>query len=254
MSAAGRQSFSKNIFPGDDSIAGSAPNQLAAPRVVGLRPKQHVFSALPLACRGFLTAVFIDVFLMASYSTILLATGISSSAFYFAALILSTCVTLVYFSISAIRSENTVELLAAIGISSCVNATVIYFRANENAFSAVKRRDVGTTSMSTMLPPELLNAGILTCTALLQLALMWCGYLSYQDFGWRIFKLFGIDFNMRQVYERFLWFMAMLKVCTERSGTCDRAIFIPFAFPSSFPQHKLSADAFIAVYSHSSTP
>ena len=109
MSAAGRQSFSKNIFPGDDSIAGSAPNQLAAPRVVGLRPKQHVFSALPLACRGFLTAVFIDVFLMASYSTILLATGISSSAFYFAALILSTCVTLVYFSISAIRSPGWIS-------------------------------------------------------------------------------------------------------------------------------------------------
>ena len=25
------------------------------------------------------------------------------------------------------------------------------------------------------------------------------GYLSYRDFGWRIFKIFGVDFNMRQV-------------------------------------------------------
>ena len=58
----------------------------------------------------------------------------------------------------------------------------------------------------------MLNAGILACTALVQLALMVFGYLSYHDFGWRIFKLFGIDFNMRQVYERFLWFMAMLKL------------------------------------------
>ena len=187
------------------------------PKFVGLQPNGPLsfFRSLPRACIGFLFAVFCDVFVMGAYGAVLLMTGIGVASLYFASLILAGCLTLVSFSISALRSENTVELLAAIAIASCVNATVFYFRVNENAFAAVQRR--GTTlagTTSAILPPAMLNAGILSWTALVQIALMGFGYLSYRDFGWRIFKLFGIDFNMRQVYEQYLWFMAILKLDT----------------------------------------
>ena len=184
--------------------------------VVGLRPKGPLwfFRSLPRTCIGFLFAVLCDVFVMVAYGSVLIATGLGSSSFYFASLILAATATLVYFSISAIRSENTVELLAAVAISSCVNATVVYFRVNENAFTPVQRRGSNVFSSIDILPPEVLDAGILAWTAFVQIALVSFGYLSYHDFGWRIFKLFGIDFNMRQVYERFLWFMAMLKLDT----------------------------------------
>ena len=69
-------------------------------------------------------------------------------------------------------------------------------------------------SYSSTLPPHLLDAGVMTWQGGVQLALMVFGYLSYMDFGWRIFKIFGIDLAMRQVYERFLWFEAVLKLDT----------------------------------------
>ena len=52
---------------------------------------------------------------------------------------------------------------------------------------------------SPCLVPLWLTIVLYAGTGLLQIASMWFGYLSYHDFGWRIFKLFGIDFNMRQV-------------------------------------------------------
>ena len=178
---------------------------------------------------------------MVSYGSVLIATGLGASAFYFAALIFAASVTLVYFSISSIRSENTVELLAAIAIATCVNATVFYFRANENAFAAVQRRSTNVFSSIGVLPPELLNAGIFGWAGLVQLALISFGYFSYRDFGWRIFKLFGIDFNMRQVYERILWFMAMLKLDTLMAGFNVAA---GFAF---FFQHLVNLRAVLSI-------
>lgn len=205
MSAAGRKSWTKS-FPGDESATTMPRSETrSTPAVVGLSPKGSLsfFRSLPRACIGFLFAVLCDVVVMVAYGSVLLATGLGASSFYFAALTIAAGLTLVYFSISAIRSENTVELLAAVGIATCVNATVIYFRSNENAFSAIQRRSTNLfSSTSSVLPPEILNAGILGFTGLVQLALMGFGYLSYNDFGWRIFKLFGIDFNMRQVNTR----------------------------------------------------
>ena len=210
MSAAGRHAWHTSY--GDES---TTAKQAVVPAVIGLKPKGafSFFRSLPRACIGFLIAVLADVIVMVGYGGVLLSTGIGVPSLYFACLVLAGSAVLVYFSISAIRSENTVELLAAIAIASCVNATVFYFRLNENAFAPVQRE--GSNIFSTnggFLPPATLNAGILSWTALVQIALMGFGYLSYNDFGWRIFKLFGIDFNMRQVYERFLWFQAMLKL------------------------------------------
>lgn len=136
MSSLGRHQFHKQHY---DDAAEAAEN---TPVFVGLRSQGSLafFRSLPHACLGFLFAVFCDVFVMVAYGSVLLVTGLGASSFYFASLILSASLTLVYFSISAIRSENTVELLAAVGIASCVNATVFYFRANENAFAAVQAR------------------------------------------------------------------------------------------------------------------
>ena len=140
MSSCGRRNFNK-AFPGDDGLAEAAKENPLA--VAGLRSQGRLsfFRSLPRACIGFLFAVFCDVFVMVAYGCVLLVTGLGASSFYFASLILSASAMLMYFSISAIRSENTVELLAAVGISSCVNATVFYFRANENAFAAVQARE-----------------------------------------------------------------------------------------------------------------
>ena len=198
-------------FPDSDAIELPEAPKL----VVGLRHKGSLCfcCSLPRACVCMLIAVLIDIFVMLGYTSVLLSTGTNTAAFYFAALIFSSACILMYFSISGIRSENTVELLATIGIGTCVNATVFYVRANDNAFSAVERTSLLTSGSSLFnVSPDLFNAGVISAFALLQLGLMWFGYLSHRDFGWRIFKLFGIDFNMRQVYERFLWFAAMLKL------------------------------------------
>jgi hypothetical protein len=148
--------------------------ELEVSSVVGLRPQGPLsfFRSLPRACIGFLFAVFCDVFVMVAYGSVLLVTGLGSSSSYFASLILSASATLVYFSISAIRSENTVELLAAIGISSCVNATVFYFRANENAFAAVQRRGSNVFSSIDILPPEVR-------THSLRLGMLWSHAVFY---------------------------------------------------------------------------
>ena len=153
MSAHGRRTWQK-AFPGDaderqpsaigdsahrgTSIGKDAPQRLA---VVGLKYNRFDFlRSLPRACLGFLFCVMADAVVMVGYAAVLLATGVNTSAFYFAAIILASAAMLVYFSVSAIRSENTIELLATVALGTCVSATIFYFRANDNAFSAVQRR------------------------------------------------------------------------------------------------------------------
>lgn len=222
MSAAGRRSWHIQDFPAEEPVRTSSQIMRSTAPVVGLRTRGSnaitrsaiftFFRSLPRACIGLIVAVSLDALVMVGYAIVLLTTGVNNSAFYFAACLLVSVIVLVYFTVSAIRSENTVELLAIIGIGTCVNATVFYFRANDNAFESIQRREEISTGAAGNLPPGLMNVGIISWFVCVQLALMGFGYLSYQDFGWRIFKLFGIDFNMRQVYERFLWFSAMLKL------------------------------------------
>ena len=240
MSSGGRRSWEKS-FPGSSELMpqqSAALQAAATPQVVGLRHKGPLLfcRSLPTPTICMLLAVWLDILVMVGYGSVLLSTGTNKAAFYFASLIFSAAVVLMYFSISAIRSENTVELLATIAIGTCVNAMVFYVRANDNALSAVQRTTVLTPGSSVFnVSPALFNAGVITAFALLQLALMWFGYLSYRDFGWRIFKLFGIDFNMRQVYERFLWFAAMLKL---DAFTAVLNVAAGFAF---FFQHLVGA-------------
>ena len=158
--------------------------------------------SLPHSALLFLVAVACNVLAMLAYAFVLLTTGINESAFYLASAMLLSAAMLSYFALSAIRTENAVELLAAVCIGTCVSVTIFYFRLNDNAFALVERRT--EISYSSTLPPAVLDAGVIVSWSLVQLALLVCGYLSYKDFGWRIFKIFGIDFNMRQVDERVL--------------------------------------------------
>ena len=156
---------------------------------------------------------------MVVYAAVLISTGANVSAFYFAAIILASAAMLVYYSVSMIRTENTIELLAAVALGTCVSASVFYFRANDNAFAAVKRRS--TVEIGISLPSEVIDVGVVVWQSLVQLALMGFGYVSHRDFGWRIFKLFGIDFHMRQV-----------RPLDHQSHACTGATLTSAPFPS----------------------
>ena len=171
--------------------------------------RESFVSSLPRSAVAFLVAVSANVVAMIGYAAVLISTGANASAYYLASVMLSSAFVLVYFSVSAIRSENTVELLAAICIGTCVTATIYYFRISDQAFSKVQRR--GELTYGSSVDPFVIDIGVIMWQAFVQLALMVFGYRTYCEFGWRIFKIFGIDINLRQIYERFLWFMAVLK-------------------------------------------
>ena len=75
-----------------------------------------------------------------------------------------------------------------------------------------------------------LTLGALATQGTIQIAFVVFGYLSYKDFGWRIFKLFGTDLGMRQVYETYLWFKALLKMDALLAGLNVAAGFAFFYF------------------------
>jgi hypothetical protein len=131
-------------------------------------------------------------------------TGSNTSAQYFASLILTAAAALAYFSISAILSENTIELVTAFAVGSTVTLTIFYVRLGVGSIQNVQR----TYEFDTDRHGGLINAASLSWQSCVQIALTIFGYQSYNDFGWRIFKLFGTDLAMRRVYERFLWFKA----------------------------------------------
>lgn len=166
---------------------------------------------LPRACIGFLVAVALDAIVMLGYATLLFATGANTSSYYFGVLILTAAAALVYFSISAIVTENTVELASAIAVGTTVTATVFYVRLGIGSIQSVERSHAFDTDG---VSSDLMNAVALLWQSCVQLALSLFGYQAYNDFGWRIFKLFGTDLQMRMIYERVLWFSAVLKLDT----------------------------------------
>ena len=117
-------------------------------------PWRVFLRSLPRSALFFLVAVSFNAAAMVGYALVLLTTGLNASAFYLAAVMLMSATLLGYFALSAIRSENTVELLAAVCIGTCVSATIFYFRINDNAFALVRRRT--EISYSSSLPPHLL--------------------------------------------------------------------------------------------------
>ena len=76
----------------------------------------------------------------------------------------------------------------------------------------------------------MLTLGALATQGTIQISFFVFGYLSYKDFGWRIFKLFGTDLGMRQVYETYLWFKALLKMDALLAGLNVAAGFAFFYF------------------------
>ncbi len=172
-------------------------------------PSQSFLRSLPRAMIGFLFAVMADCLVMIAYAILLLATGTNISSQYFAGVVITAAISLVYFAISAIRTENTIELVTAIAVGTSVTVTIYYVRLGFGSIQNVQR---SYTFGVEGVPQGTLNTLALTWQSGVQLALLLFGYLSYNDFGWRIFKLFGTDLQMRRLYERFLWFKAVLKL------------------------------------------
>eukprot|EP00966_Prymnesium_polylepis_P015096 348702-Prymnesium_polylepis.1 len=110
-------------------------------------------------------------------------------------------------------------------VGTSVTLTIFYVRLGFGSIQNVQRSyEFDTEGVSS----GTLNAMALTWQSGVQLALLFFGYLSYNDFGWRIFKLFGTDLQMRRLYERFLWFKARARAHTHaqplafRGPSCAR--------------------------------
>ena len=176
--------------------------------------KESIWRTLPRACFGLIAAVVLDVVAMLGYATLLLMDGASPSAFYFAAVVLTGAFILVFFTMSAVLSENTIELLATVCVGTCVTIMVFWLRLGGGNLDQVQRTTERGGMMDDLFPDPAQKQFVLTLGALatqgtIQIAFVVFGYLSYKDFGWRIFKLFGTDLGMRQVYETYLWFKAL---------------------------------------------
>ena len=197
--------------------------------------KESIWRTLPRACFGLIAAVVLDVVAMLGYATLLLMDGASPSAFYFAAVVLTGAFILVFFTMSAVLSENTIELLATVCVGTCVTIMVFWLRLGGGNLDQVQRTTERGGMMDDLFPDPAQKQFVLTLGALatqgtIQLAFVVFGYLSYKDFGWRIFKLFGTDLGMRQVYETYLWFKALLKMDALLAGLNVAAGFAFFYF------------------------
>ena len=197
--------------------------------------KESIWRTLPRACFGLIAAVVLDVVAMLGYATLLLMDGASPSAFYFAAVVLTGAFILVFFTMSAVLSENTIELLATVCVGTCVTIMVFWLRLGGGNLDQVQRTTERGGMMDDLFPDPAQKQFVLTLGALatqgtIQIAFVVFGYLSYKDFGWRIFKLFGTDLGMRQVYETYLWFKALLKMDALLAGLNVAAGFAFFYF------------------------
>jgi len=197
--------------------------------------KESIWRTLPRACFGLIAAVVLDVVAMLGYATLLLMDGASPSAFYFAAVVLTGAFILVFFTMSAVLSENTIELLATVCVGTCVTIMVFWLRLGGGNLDQVQRTTERGGMMDDLFPDPAQKQFVLTLGALatqgtIQVAFVVFGYLSYKDFGWRIFKLFGTDLGMRQVYETYLWFKALLKMDALLAGLNVAAGFAFFYF------------------------
>ena len=169
--------------------------------------KESIWRTLPRACFGLIAAVVLDVVAMLGYATLLLMDGASPSAFYFAAVVLTGAFILVFFTMSAVLSENTIELLATVCVGTCVTIMVFWLRLGGGNLDQVQRTTERGGMMDDLFPDPAQKQFVLTLGALatqgtVQLAFVVFGYLSYKDFGWRIFKLFGTDLGMRRRLKR----------------------------------------------------
>ena len=165
--------------------------------LASVQPRSFL-KTLPRAMIGFLVAVMLDCFVMLSYAILLLATGSNISANYFAGVIITAAISLVYFAFSAIRTENTIELVTAIAVGTCVTLTIFYVRLGFGSIQNVQRSYEMDTGG---IPSGTLNALALAWQSVVQGALTVFGYLSYNDFGWRIFKLCGTSLELKRMHE-----------------------------------------------------
>ena len=101
--------------------------------------KESIWRTLPRACFGLIAAVVLDVVAMLGYATLLLMDGASPSAFYFAAVVLTGAFILVFFTMSAVLSENTIELLATVCVGTCVTIMVFWLRLGGGNLDQVQR-------------------------------------------------------------------------------------------------------------------
>ena len=136
-----------------------------------LRSKESFFKSLPRACFAFLAAVVFDQLMMFGYAALLLTTGINKSAYYFAACILLFAFALIYFSLSAVRSENTVELLTAIAVGTSVTATIYYVRLGGD-ISNVQRADSNLSGKAELVPNWIITTVACSVQGLVQISLM----------------------------------------------------------------------------------
>ena len=197
--------------------------------------KESIWRTLPRACFGLIAAVVLDVVAMLGYATLLLMDGASPSAFYFAAVVLTGAFILVFFTMSAVLRRTTIELLATVCVGTCVTIMVFWLRLGGGNLDQVQRTTERGGMMDDLFPDPAQKQFVLTLGALatqgtIQIAFVVFGYLSYKDFGWRIFKLFGTDLGMRQVYETYLWFKALLKMDALLAGLNVAAGFAFFYF------------------------
>ena len=194
----------------------AAASKRSSPAAVSSRPGcLSTFRTLPIFCRGLLACVALDLCLMLWYSALLLATGSNASASYLGIAILVAAVAMGYFSISSLLRENTVEMLAALAVGTSVTLFVYYVNLGGDVIDEHVSRDAfygNASSLRDNIPDSVRLALTLGWQGLVQLGLVFFGYYSYRDFGWRMFKLFGADLRLRDVYETQLWCHALLKI------------------------------------------
>ena len=131
---------------------------------------------------------------------------------YYAGCLFALALTMGSMGIDCLRTENTVELLCVLMMTLFMCGVTMYVVVtnftSKNEESFVKTDVSDKAGVSKEMFVSIVAAG----QGSLMVALSVSGTMTYNSFGWRIFKLFGTDKAMRSVFVQLLFAKAMLKL------------------------------------------
>ena len=128
---------------------------------------------------------------------------------YYAGCLICMASTLAVMGVDCLRTENTIELLCVLmmtlffcGVTAYIIVNNALERGGEAAESFVNTNvgeDTGGFAPSTTV------AFVSAVQGSAMIVLIVTGRMTYRSFGWRIFKLFGTDKQMRSVFTQLLF-------------------------------------------------
>ena len=173
---------------------------------------------LTRAARALLAAVLFQVACLAAYAVYVgrLAYFAMDSPeptpwlFYYSACLGFVALFQVTVTFDALLTENTAELNLALGISLGVIAIVAYVFINSalGIGSTFVRNNLSTSIGTSRAPLKLVLALMLVTAVVIAV----CGFKTWRNFGWRVFKLFGTNTKMRKLYTELLQARALMKL------------------------------------------